>query len=127
MTQSETTPKDRFAEYRDSIDIMAEVVVEEIQADYDGSEPEVDYDIRMEADQYLANNADTADVLAILDHSENEPEDWEVYAEGKDDWEEVVQAMAYTVIVQDIYDELESQGYLNEYWRPTEKLTGVEQ
>jgi len=65
--------------------------------------------------------------LAILEHSPNEPEEWHHMAEGKDDWREVIRTMAFTVVRQDFYDALENEGYLDDHWNPTDKLTGAQE
>lgn len=55
------------------------------------------------------SNTDTA--LEILRVSLNSPEDYDPFISDHHDWESVVQAMAFTVARQDIYDALKKQGH----------------
>jgi len=44
--------------------------------------------------------------IHVLDVSDNEPHEWKHLVTGRDDYRKVIQAMAYNVMEQDIWDEL---------------------
>lgn len=113
-----------FEQYRET---LVEYFLESFEGFYE--RPSYDaHDALTEAvfeatDEYLAYRTDAQDCMKILDQSRNEPQEWQHFAEGKNDWQEVIQAMAFTVTRQDLFDALEDEGYLNDSWNPTDKLT----
>ena len=48
--------------------------------------------------------------LDILENSHNEPEEWKHMVSECDYWREVLNAMAFTVFRQDIYEKLKEKG-----------------
>lgn len=116
------------SEYESYRDTIATHAIDAFPERYDGvtysasdALSEVVFEV---ADEWLAYDANVSDAMMILQESPNDPDEWEPFAEGKDDWEEIVKAIAFTVIRQDLYDELEERGYLDN-WQPTEKLRAV--
>jgi len=47
----------------------------------------------------------------ILQKSDNEPSDWKHLVEKDSHWKEVIQAMAFDVFTEDIWEELYNRGY----------------
>lgn len=77
------------------------------------------------ADNYHAHSP-VGDAIDVLKNSPNEPDEWKPFVSDDADWRKVLQVMAYSTTRQDVYDALAGEGYVDEHWNPTDKLTGIE-
>lgn len=105
------------ADYRQAVEAMAESVVEGVR-EWDQELSEAVYEA-IDGSQFLIYHTKA---IKALEYSQNEPFEWKPFAQG-DDWRGAITGMAYTVLRQDVYDELESEGYLDEHRSLTNKLT----
>lgn len=91
-------------EYRNSVEIMAEeaIIAEEEydQAIQDAVFQEVD---SAHCIIYYSYNTD------VLDHAKNEPEEWNIHVTEDSSWKEVIQAMAFSALRMDVYEEVQRQ------------------
>jgi hypothetical protein len=89
-------------DYRNSIETMADVIEDEYDMGYD------------ELSEMVWENVDSSswviytdkNILA-LEYGNNQPEEWKHLVGDNSSWQEVVQAMAFRVVEQDLYDELQ--------------------
>jgi len=84
---------------------------------------ENEYDIETDDDPHhtISMNVDSTKAIMyysynmkILQHSDSEPYEWEIYVEDdEDNYKKVIQAMAYATLKYDVTQELSERGLLN--------------
>lgn len=58
--------------------------------------------------------------MKVLEYSTNEPDEWAHLVDESRGWTHAIRVMAYTVLTTDIYEYLESIGFLTEHWEINE-------
>lgn len=85
-------------EYRESIKTSAEEIASEAEDEMDVTEM---VETTVDADSWIIHYGYNTDVLEV---SDNEPEEWKHMISDGTYWKEVIQAMAYDVMRQDLHE-----------------------
>ena len=91
-----------YVKYVDSVQIIADIIQDRL-----------DEDPNMDIYEAVHENVDSSrwiiyhhKTIKVLEHSDNDPDEWEHYVSDMSDWRSVIQAMAFDCMRNDIYDEL---------------------
>lgn len=90
------------AEYYGHVQVCVDVIEERLEADNGEDIANLVWQ-EVDSSQYIIYYSNN---LLILEISENEPEEWKHLVGDTDSWRDVIQAMAYKVLEQDIWDEI---------------------
>ena len=95
-----------YSEYRDSIKMICDVIENRVE-----EQNHISALVSQEVDnsQWIIYYSKNLDVLQL---SSNEPEEFKHLIADDSSWREVIQAMAYRVMEQDVYDELRERNML---------------
>jgi len=97
MTETDISTKEKYYNYVNS---TVESIIEEYENEYPLSEAVFDSVDSSNIVMYYSYNMD------ILQNSDNEPQEWKHFVSDNDYYKEVIQAMAFTVFRQDVWDKL---------------------
>lgn len=103
-TTTETMSNDKISreEYRDTVKYDAEAILEECE-EYDNVNLQEQINVTVENHQWLIYNGYQTD---ILDASDTEPFDWKHRIDDDSSYYDVLRAMAYSVLRQDIAEKV---------------------
>jgi len=91
-------------EYNDEITNLAEIIEQESQ-EYDQETHDMVWET-VDSHQWIIY---TAYHLDILKQSDSEPQEWKHMVDESDSWKDVIQVMAFRVMEQDLYEELQER------------------
>ena len=90
------------ADYRDSIEQMADVVADQLADDPDAHPSDLIWEA-LDGSRWVIY---THESMAALEYAGNDPAEWKHLVGDDDSWHQVIQAMAYKAMEADLYDEL---------------------
>lgn len=94
-----------YREYRDIIEVMADVLEDRYEEGHTGLVELVDEEV--DSSQLVIYTSKSLDVLRL---SDNGPGEWHHLVDDESDWQQVISTMAYTSLRADLWDELNRRG-----------------
>jgi len=87
-------------DYRDSIELMADEIEDNLGEYADISNAVFE---QVDSSRWVFI---TSKAMKALEYADNDPEAWRGFVGPHETWQEVIQAMAFTAVRGDLYDEL---------------------
>lgn len=114
MARNEVTRQD----YREAVSVHAEGVINSVE-EWGQELSEAVWE-EIDGSSWIIYNHKAAKVAN--EFSDSTPDEWKHLVDEDASFQEITQAYAYKCMEQDLYEELESQGFLDNHWNPVDEV-----
>lgn len=94
--------KTEYQEYYESVELAVDYIEEALEEDPQAEISELVWE-EVDTSEYIIYYEKN---MTVLEVSDNEPGEWKHLVSEGDDWRNVIQALAYSTMEQDIWDEV---------------------
>lgn len=106
MAQSSASDEMTYGDYREEIEFIADMIEERHSEDPVAFEESEAVHEEVDSHQWIIY---TAYHLDILQHSDEEPQEWKHLVADGDSWRDVIQALAFDAMRNDVWEDLDDR------------------